>query len=391
MSSQEITSDFCENLWKQHISKKMLGFVPEKYQGVKPEIFRDILDKETTFKDTVNSWDSKTPDILSRIEPIMNNIKDVDKIAVSISGGVDSMLVSKVLSLWCEQNNVKLILLHINYNNRDCCDIEEKFLNWWAEKYIGCELYINRFTDITRSRNSKERERYEDITRRIRFSFYDYFNCPIILGHNLDDCYENIFSNLSKRIHFDNLFGMSEITVESDITIVRPLLNFTKDEILKQAGMINIPYLEDSTPAWSNRGKMRDTLIPHIKEFNPNIMKGLEEFVRHTTRLENGWNRLFETWFARSILKQTNEGHTNYIISTNDEFYKENYDNINFWVNIWFKNNIPKRPSNKSFKSCIAFIKRNKANMKFQLNNISTLEIIEKTSSLKLTIFDNPF
>ena len=391
MTTQEITTDFCENLWKQHNSKKLLGFVPEKYGNVNPEIFLDILDKETTFKDTVMDWDSKTPSVLSKIEPIMMKIKDAERIAVSISGGVDSMLVSKVLKLWCDKNNIKLILIHINYNNRDCCHIEEKFLNWWAENYIGCELYINRFTDITRSRNSKERERYEDITRRIRFSFYDYFKCPIILGHNLDDCYENIFSNLSKRIHFENLFGMSEITVESDITIVRPLLNFTKQDILKEAGDMKIPYLEDSTPAWSNRGKMRDTLIPHIKEFNPNIMKGLEEFVRHTTKLEAGWNTSFKTWMSRSILKQRENSFTEYIISTHDEFYQENYDNINFWVNIWFQNDIPKRPSNKSFKSCITFIKRNKAKMKFQLNNIATLEVMEKTNTLKLTIFDNPF
>lgn len=389
MAESEITTDFCEKLWNEHISKKMLGFVPEKYENVKPEIFRDILDKETTFKDSVINWESTTPSVLSKIEPIMNNIKDVEKIAVSISGGVDSMLISKILKLWCDKNNIKLILIHINYNNRECCHIEEKFLNWWAEKYIHCELYINRFTDITRSRNSKERERYEDITRRIRFSFYDYFKCPIILGHNVDDCYENIFSNLSKQIHFENLFGMSEITVESDITIVRPLLNFTKHDILKEASELKIPYLEDSTPAWSNRGKMRDTLIPLIKEFNPNILKGMEEFVRHTTKLEASWNKTFKMWMSRSISQKVKRECFEYEISTNEEFYKENYDNINFWVNIWFQNNIPKRPSNKSFKSCITFIKRNKANTKFQLNNIATLEIISKTHNLKLIICNN--
>mgnify|MGYP001267963909 CR=1 FL=1 len=44
MTTQEITTDFCENLWKQHISKKLLGFVPEKYGNVNTEIFLDILD-----------------------------------------------------------------------------------------------------------------------------------------------------------------------------------------------------------------------------------------------------------------------------------------------------------------------------------------------------------
>ena len=106
MTTQGITTDFCENLWKQHISKKLLGFVPEKYENINPEIFLEILDKESTFKDIVMNWDSKTPGVLSKIEPIMRKIQDAKRIAVSISGGVDSMLVSKVLKLWCDKNNI---------------------------------------------------------------------------------------------------------------------------------------------------------------------------------------------------------------------------------------------------------------------------------------------
>ena len=386
-----ITTEFCEKIWDQHIEKKEKGFVSEETIKVSIDDFADILDKESTFRTICEDWDCKEPAIFKSVFPILYNLKKVDKIALSISGGVDSMLMSKLLKVYCSEHNINLVLIHINYNNRECCDREEKFLNWWVQNYIGCELYIHRFTNICRSRNSKERSRYEDITRRIRFSFYDYFQCPIVLGHNLDDCYENIFSNLSKRIHFDNLFGMSETSVESGITIVRPLLNTTKLEILKEASILKLPYLEDSTPAWSNRGKMRDTLIPHIHHFNPHILTGLKEFVQHTTKLETQWKQSFEKWIEKDIVIHESDKTTEYVITTVDDFFKHNYEDINFWVNIWFQFDIPKRPSNKSINSCVEFIKKNKQGTKFQLNNIATIENIPGNETIKFTVCNNHF
>tara|TARA_B100001063_G_C16774870_1_gene564395 strand:+ start:279 stop:1454 length:1176 start_codon:yes stop_codon:yes gene_type:complete len=391
MEPTNITTEICENLWKEHLEKKDKGFVAEQKLDVQSEVFLDILDKNASFDGVSEDWKIKTPDIFQKVFPILENLKKIDKIALSISGGVDSMLMSKLLKIYCSQHNIKLILIHINYNNRECCEREEKFLNWWVQNYIHCDLYIHRFTNICRSRNSKERARYEDITRRIRFSFYEYFDCPIVLGHNLDDCYENIFSNLSKRIHFDNLFGMSEISVESDITIVRPLLNTTKIEILEEADILKLPYLEDSTPAWSNRGQMRDTLLPHIRNFNPHILTGLKEFVQHTTKLETQWNTSFKSWIKNEIVSHDIDKHVEYIINVNHSFFKENYEDLNFWVNIWFHYDIPKRPSNKSIKSCIEFIKKNKSGTKFQLNTLATIENIPRNETIKFTVCNNHF
>ena len=182
---------------------------------------------------------------------------------------------------------------------------------------------------------------------------------------------------------------MSETSVESGITIVRPLLNTTKLEILKEASILKLPYLEDSTPAWSNRGKMRDTLIPHIHNFNPHILTGLKEFVQHTTKLESQWKQSFEKWIENDIVIHESEKITEYIITTVDDFFKHNYEDINFWVNIWFHFDIPKRPSNKSINSCVEFIKKNKSGTKFQLNNIATIENIPRNETIKFTVCNN--
>lgn len=309
-----------------------------------------------------------------------NKNNKLKKIAVSISGGVDSMVASFILNLLCKERNIELILLHICYNNRESCFKEKNLLKYWA-KLLNCELFIRDIDEIQRSRHSLLRNAYETITRNIRFSFYEYFNCPIVLGHNRDDTFENIFSNLSKQIHFDNLFGMKEISIENNIIILRPLLSCNKKNILSYAITQGIPYLQDSTPKWSKRGKTRDILIPHINDFDTNILVGLEEYVKYTKFLEEQWQHSFKKWVSNSVhykkslnsnqeneyhisnqeTKQTLKQETKPLIEINrDTFFETNYTHISFWIKIWFELNLDTRPSNKSILNLIQTIKKNK-------------------------------
>jgi tRNA(Ile)-lysidine synthetase-like protein len=204
-----------------------------------------------------------------------NNLKNIkeDKLVVSISGGVDSMVCSLLLHAYTYNTNIKPLCVCINYNNRPEQYLEVEMVNRWLT-YLQIPLYVRNITEITRTRD-KDREFYEKVTRNIRFEAYKKLNAPIILGHNKDDSVENIFSNIIKKNNYNNLLGMTVIGKEQDVTILRPLLNITKKEILDFANIFNVPYVYDSTPKWSERGKMRDILIPNIKKFNPQIIEGL--------------------------------------------------------------------------------------------------------------------
>jgi len=45
-----------------------------------------------------------------------------------------------------------------------------------------------------------------------------------------------------------------------------------KSDIVDFAQIINIPYLQDSTPSWSARGKIRDVICPALTSINPDIV-----------------------------------------------------------------------------------------------------------------------
>ncbi len=232
----------------------------------------DVKPRRKTLDPTI--FDPRSCTNVDQITDLNQKIKiKYQNIVVSLSGGVDSMICLKLVHQ-LNRKDMNIVAIHINYGNRDSADEEEEACRHYCHK-LGIRLYVRHITEIKRNR-SFDRDFYEQITRKIRFNSYKEFkDYAIVLGHNKDDSLENIFSNIKKKIHYDNLLGMSEESIENNVTILRPLLDMNKVEIIDLAVKNNIPFVYDSTPDWSDRGKMRDQLIPHIKGFDSNILEGL--------------------------------------------------------------------------------------------------------------------
>jgi tRNA(Ile)-lysidine synthetase-like protein len=331
-------------IWDVHMCKHKNGYSAEAIHSDTSSLLTfDSILQSPQIKQVYCSKEHYNQ-LFKQFEKCMNDSSS--KYAVSISGGVDSMVASYIMDKVCRKYKKDLILLHICYNNREECKDELNLLRFYSQQ-LERPLYIRSITEIKRCRTSDIRTLYEDITRRIRFSFYEYFACPVILGHNHDDCYENIFSNLSKQIHFDNLFGMSFKKIEQGVTILRPMLEIAKKDIVLFADHNSIPHLYDSTPKWSRRGQMRDILIPSITSFDAGILSGLDEFIKYANFLEQQWQRSFDEWIAKvPKLKDT-------FRIPRDAFFGSNFENLNFWIRLWSGLSLSCRPSNKSFQNLI--------------------------------------
>ena len=285
------------------------------YKNIKLDDIHSILDPNSTFdldkinlQHDINILDNKL------YKEFVKNIVVCDnsnKIYVSISGGVDSMVCLYLLyiysgsqeglfrmrSRWTNRRlwelakdssqchhfspyRLEIGAISINYNNRSEQHIELFMVSEFC-KHLGIDYYVREINEITRTRDY-DREIYESITREIRFDAYKKMGCSsIILGHNNDDCIENIFINLKNNDKYDNLLGMKIKSKERDVTILRPLLNIDKSDILEFARIYNIPYVYDSTPEWSNRSKMRNTLVPAINNFDNTILPNLVAFIKN--------------------------------------------------------------------------------------------------------------
>ncbi len=226
-----------------------------------------------------------------------------NKIGISVSGGVDSMVCTLLTYAFSYKHHFIPVIFSVNYGNRIEQNIEIYMVNRYLQhlnqiynystqlhtedtiyNYDIQNHYVRVISEIKRTQDC-DRDLYEDFTRNIRFECYKNVSkllcnnnsniLPFILGHNRDDSLENVISNIKKERSYQNLFGMNLVGNEKDVTLFRPLLSVWKRDIVTFAQKYKVPFVYDSTPSWSERGKMRDILFPFLNQFDPRILDGL--------------------------------------------------------------------------------------------------------------------
>lgn len=257
-----------------------------------------ILDKSSPSGSTIIIPQSTAP-----LCAIFKKYIDLESpIIISVSGGVDSMV-----SLLCAYSlGLSVIAVSIDYGNRPEQAEEIKMVNNVCN-VLGIKHYVRRITEIQRPHQTQAnknewvtRDFYETFTRDIRFDTYKKIieltgAQGVVLGHNQDDTLENVFSNIKKRKGYNNLFGMTHNSEERGVTILRPLLDVQKTDIIAFAQSNGIPYTYDSTPTWSERGQMRDKLIPAIKNFDESLLPGLIDLVKNYNQIYSIYSRSLPT------------------------------------------------------------------------------------------------
>ena len=277
------------------------------------------------------------------VEEFKKHVKN-KKVTISLSGGSDSMVAAFIL----KKLNYDVNAIMINYNNRDTSDGEVEIVNYFCKK-IGIDLWVRKIDEINKINN--DRNFYENVTKRIRFLSYEFLNRDIILGHNRDDCYENIITNIDKKRSFDNLLGMNVSSVQSNINIIRPLLYYLKSDIINIANKNNIPYLYDSTPKESERGKIRDTLVPYINSYNKNFLDRMLGMAERFKDIYESYNILImnNTKFVEKVLDDKKVIEVLFLYCKDIDYWKLIFNKLNFEYSVDI-------PSLKSIKNFIKYL-----------------------------------
>jgi tRNA(Ile)-lysidine synthetase-like protein len=206
-----------------------------------------------------------------------NGVQDGKKypVVVSLSGGVDSMVISAVLAHLSRENTlpIRVVAVHIDYANRPESAAEAEFCRTWCATY-DIDFDVRRIDHVTRGVTA--RDEYERISRQVRYDFYRCTikrvgttggeDCGILLGHHRGDLRENVLSNAHKGSGPLDLSGMTVVSRNDGVTLYRPLLPLEKTAIFDYAHTFGVPYFKDTTPHWSTRGKLRNRLLPLLEE-----------------------------------------------------------------------------------------------------------------------------
>ncbi len=201
-------------------------------------------------------------------------------IGVSLSGGVDSMVILLIMKILEQNHEIKKVYaLHLEYINRDEAHKETELIGLYCSK-LDIPLYTRTIDYM--SRTSVERNFYETETKKIRFNSYKYL-CDTFgvkgfcLGHHHGDLGENVLMNIFNGRDILDLFVMDNDSVIDNIRLFRPLLENPKSDIYYIAHKFEVPYLKDSTPDWSCRGVLRRKILPELTNQWGGIISNLAE------------------------------------------------------------------------------------------------------------------
>lgn len=196
------------------------------------------------------------------------------KLLLATSGGIDSMVMVHLL----HQLNYSIALSHCNFQLRGLESFgDQNFVQEYANANT-IPFFLTQFdteafaNDYKLSTQIAARElRYNWFYELLETENYDY----ILTAHHADDNIETFLINLSRGTGLEGLVG---IPAQND-KVVRPLLPFTREEILEYANENNIQWREDSSNASDKylRNKIRHHLVPLLKELNPQFMESFQK------------------------------------------------------------------------------------------------------------------
>jgi tRNA(Ile)-lysidine synthase len=200
------------------------------------------------------------------------------KLLVAFSGGVDSVVLSDLLV----RNGLAIELAYFDHQLRPSAEIEadQEILRFYAQKY-KCAYHLGRKSvpDFAKLNGLSS----EDAARKLRYEFLknlaaqEKISC-LLTAHHQDDQLETM---LMKFLRGSGTRGLSGIEAElriAGITLLRPLLKVTKEQLLAYARENDLQYHEDITNQDTNflRNQLRVNIIPALKKINPNLGETLE-------------------------------------------------------------------------------------------------------------------
>jgi tRNA(Ile)-lysidine synthase len=235
-----------------------------------------------------------------------------DAVVVGLSGGPDSVALFRGLLRLEDRFSLSLSAAHLNHKLRgDDSDEDERFVRDLTEKYeVKLILGTRDVKGVMRGRGGSVEEK----ARAVRYAFLREAAqrlgaTKIALGHTLDDNAETVVMNLIRGSGLRGLSGIPLCRRDGPYTIIRPLLEVTRKEILSYLKKEKQAYREDLSNLNTSltRNRIRHELLPLLaKEYNPRIHRVLAETGRNLRDAEESVSAAL-TKLERECT-QTNQG-----------------------------------------------------------------------------------
>lgn len=191
---------------------------------------------------------------------------------LAVSGGVDSMVLADLFQV----SGFNFQIAHINYHLRnEDSNLDQKVVSDFCESNnIPFHLY-----EVS-GKDRKPENSIQNWARELRYQFFRKIQKEqnleyIVTAHHLNDQLETFIINLSKA---SGIKGLSGIPANEN-NIIRPLLSFSKDEIYEFAKDNKIEFREDVSNQKTDylRNKIRHNIVPQLLDINDNFLQNFSK------------------------------------------------------------------------------------------------------------------
>ena len=211
-----------------------------------------------------------------------------NKNLLAFSAGVDSSALFFLLL----ENNIPFDIALINYGTRENSDKEEIHAQALADKYnLTCHtIKAPKFTS-----------HFEKHAREFRYTFFEtlikeHGYDTLLTAHQLNDQLEWLLMRLSKGAGTSELIGLEPESPRNSYTLIRPLLAYSKEELLSYLQSNDHPYFVDESNSDEKyeRNKFRKQFSdPLIAAYKEGIKRSFDYLRKDKESLEKEFKTLY--------------------------------------------------------------------------------------------------
>lgn len=198
-------------------------------------------------------------------------------IVVACSGGPDSIALLHLCLTLQKELEFKLVCAHINHNVREESELEKEFVKEYCEKnnIIFEYMKIENYSD----------DNFENEARVKRYQYFDFliekYQAKYLLtAHHGDDLMETVLMRLTRGSTLKGYSGFTEASIRNNYEILRPLIWYTKQELLEYNHQNGLEYVIDKTNEMDihTRNRYRKYILPKLKEEDKNVHEKFYKF-----------------------------------------------------------------------------------------------------------------
>jgi tRNA(Ile)-lysidine synthase len=220
-----------------------------------------------------------------------------DRVAVAVSGGADSVALLVAMADARTELGLVLSAVHVHHGLRGAeADGDAQFVTELA-KQLDVPLRIEH--GDAGALAAERGQGIEEAARALRYRVFHTLMASreiyaVATAHTLDDQAETVLMKMLRGAWTEGLGGIAPVvTVESNGRVVRPLLEVTRAEVVAYLEGRGQPWREDSTNREQTftRNRVRHTLLPQLREFQPRIAEHLSRMAAVARDEEAWWSR----------------------------------------------------------------------------------------------------